>query len=76
MTKEDCKKKIEEMSLNFRISLLAKSESLMKSGAIDFDAWEDGYSLPRIIMVAAAHEVIDNYSFPYEAKEVQNLRRF
>ena len=57
MTRTQLRLKIGELILESNNMIWEKLEKLLKSGAIDLDAWEDNYVLPKLIMCAMAKEM-------------------
>jgi len=63
MTTQDAvKEKVEEMLSDLKPWMLEKVNHLFKSGAIDFEAESDSYSLPKLILCALAREMEVQYT--------------
>lgn len=56
-TKEDIREKTIELINDLPEWLPEKLDSLLRSGAIDFDSEPDTYTTPRLIMCALAREI-------------------
>jgi len=83
MTKTQFKKKIASMKRDINQYLDSETLRLFKSGAIDIEAFEDDFLLPRIILSVALEnltknhqEMVGRFAGPETKKELENLRRF
>jgi len=76
MKKEQALAKLEELAERYKQSLIERGSSLLGSGAIDLDQFEDNYVLPTILILVAADDVKDRFSIrPEHRKNVEALRR-
>ena len=83
MTKTQFKKKIASMKKDINKFIDAETLRLFKSGAIDIEAFEDDFLLPRIILSVAlgnlttGHmEMVGRFAGKETKKEIENLSRF
>ena len=78
MTKEQFLTKIDEMSDTTASDMREKARKLLKTGAIDLDAWENDYRFPKIVMCALSKEAAYQWQ-PLtrpDRKEVSNIEHF
>lgn len=75
MTKKQLQKKTRELIRESAANMRKNIEKAINSGAVDLDAYEDNYELPRIVLGA----LLRNESFQYKMhtddgrKAVENL---
>ena len=77
-TQYDVITKIKEMLPDVTNGIIKRSENILSSGALNLEAYEDNYVLPKIIMTACLHDIAEAYE-PFnkaDAKTVRNLRNF
>lgn len=77
-TRKQVMDKINEMLPDVTASIIKSSERFIKSGAINLEAYEDNYVLPKILLAACLHDIAYQYE-PFnkaDAKLVKNLRNF
>jgi len=75
MTKERLRGKFNKLIRENNKMMTEKFEKLLKSGAIDFAAWDDDFVLPKLIMTAMGKEMINQWR-PFDkrwSKEIENF---
>lgn len=78
MTKTEYDKLFNELLNDVKKAVEKRSQSLVNSGAIDFEKYEDNYLLPKIVLTACLKDLCDSY-MPFTdsaRKEVFNLMKF
>ena len=85
MTKEQFTTKYQEVVASIARDLTKDGETLLASGAIDLDSWEDDYILPKAAAIAAMKTGADKINMPHDergkmprklAREIANFQHF
>jgi len=61
MTEEEFLMKVAEMMPDLTSFVMDKAHTLIKSGAINFEEWENNWRLPKIFMQAMGREITAQY---------------
>lgn len=79
-TKAQAMRKIRSMMKATRESILKEAEQLLSSGAIDLEAEEDNFRVPKMVLYIAMRNAADGWSplswNKQEKKYIKNLSRF
>ena len=79
ITKAQVKEKVMGMVKDLPSFFSKKVDKILSSGAVDLESYDDNFMLPKIIMVAIASELADQYRLSGNRKfssEVKNLISF
>jgi len=78
MTKTQFKKKVKDLKRSMNKLVDDRVEKAIKSGAINFEDYEDDYVLPKIFIYAVADEIKFQFKPLYaeHLKEAKNLTYF
>lgn len=75
MTEEQLQNRIEELRKSESHEIRERVKSLVKSGAVDMDAYEDNYLLAKIVLNAIHPDMVyENVKGHQE--EVDNIKKF
>lgn len=72
MTREQFLEKVEEIIPDIADLIREKANTVLESGAIDLESWEDNYLLPKLFIVAMGKEIAMRYKHPNET--IKNVR--
>ena len=85
MTREQFTTKYQEVVASIARDLTKDGETLLASGAIDLESWEDNYLLPKAVAIAAMKSGADKISMPRDehgklpsklSREIANFQHF
>jgi hypothetical protein len=77
MDKEQCLDNLNILTKDLSVKIRKKAKSLIESGALNLDKYENDYELPRILLIAAISQICDEIPLLERQKdEIKNLKRF
>ena len=70
--------KVHELLSKSHATIIAKSERILHSNAIDLDSYENDYLLPKMILYVALRECADSWkpNTPSVREDLKNLEHF
>jgi len=70
MNKEQFLSKVNEMIPDMNEWIIKKAESIVASGAVDLESYDDNYLLPKIFMSAMGAEIRFQYK-PHATRDIK-----